>query len=815
MSDRVPEREQAGRRRPRVAVIAVHGVADQRPHDSAHQVAGLLGRLKPEGSDQRFCYSPFVRRDVTIPVARLAPQAGHHVGTLSESAESRDPEPLDLRFMDGLLEGHRVEGDDAAYRTVRLDGRRRPAGGDGAADVHVYEMYWADLSRLGHGVFRIFGELYQLLLHVGSLGTHVASAAAGERREPVVRIFKRSVEGSAWVLAGPIAIFSLYMVGAALLVVAGLLGPYQKLAAIVLTTATLGVAGGVLLLRARRLHWLASLAVLVLIGLAALAQSVAPNGPAIAHLLGVTVLVVAVVLLGWVSAGYHRYRPGAVYVSAPGLALVAATGFISLIVERNLQAPLVRAGFRIVEVLFALLVVSWSGLILFLWTAVASGAIWWWSARREPAVGRAVWTAWLALGLGAAGFLVTTVLLGTAAYLVVGENRLIPEAPYEALAVSRGWLDRRVDLRDFVSTVLAQSGGAAFVPMLLALGLAVLVAAWALGPVVWSEVRPPRDHRRAADLGRWVTNAFPLLNAAGVLVFVAVAVLLPAGTVAEQWLVGLDAWLDARLADAGLSSRAIQGALAALVLGPGAGLLLGRGRLDVLAAGFRAPLDVALDVDNYLREYPRGQTPRARLCARYWSLLQHIRRAAVPYDALVIVAHSQGSVLTADLFRYLHRHGAVGLPPVFLFTMGCPLRQLYGWRFPHLYGWARHESDQPATRASTIPADQRPHPGQLGVRRWVNAYRSGDYVGRWLWQPDRCGDHFEPAGQSRAGWHPRRDLHDVVGARDARGSRREFCIGAGAHMHYWDDTAAEIAVELDALIADAARAAAAVSGRPD
>ena len=31
-------------------------------------------------------------------------------------------------------------------------------------------------------------------------------------------------------------------------------------------------------------------------------------------------------------------------------------------------------------------------------------------------------------------------------------------------------------------------------------------------------------------------------------------------------------------------------------------------------------------------------------------------------------------------------------------------------------------------------------------------------------------------------------------------NRREFCIGKGAHQHYWDGTAPQIALELDALI---------------
>ena len=35
--------------------------------------------------------------------------------------------------------------------------------------------------------------------------------------------------------------------------------------------------------------------------------------------------------------------------------------------------------------------------------------------------------------------------------------------------------------------------------------------------------------------------------------------------------------------------------------------------------------------------------------------------------------------------------------------------------------------------------------------------------------------------------------------------KREFCIGAGAHTHYWDETAPEIARELDRLVGLAAQ----------
>jgi hypothetical protein len=48
-------------------------------------------------------------------------------------------------------------------------------------------------------------------------------------------------------------------------------------------------------------------------------------------------------------------------------------------------------------------------------------------------------------------------------------------------------------------------------------------------------------------------------------------------------------------------------------------------------------------------------------------------------------------------------------------------------------------------------------------------------------------------------------------SEDAHRSRRELCIGAGAHTHYWDATAKAIAVELDLLLTDAARMAVRVS----
>jgi len=240
-----------------------------------------------------------------------------------------------------------------------------------------------------------------------------------------------------------------------------------------------------------------------------------------------------------------------------------------------------------------------------------------------------------------------------------------------------------------------------------------------------------------------------------------------------------------------------------------AGLLVFGGRLKSLALGFRSVVDVLLDVDNYLREHPRASAPRARICARFASLLRHVY--SHDYQSVVIIAHSQGTAIAADLLRFIKatrlEQSDAGLGrrngrDIYLFTMGSPLRQLYGLRFPHLYRWARHEvQDRWTDPATAIGPTTAPNPADLDVTEWVNAYRSGDYVGRGLWRPDACDFAYraEPAALEQP-WRIDHPL-PVVESRTADPvNRREFCIGAGAHTHYWDRYAPEIARELDALI---------------
>ncbi|MCR4342099.1 MAG: hypothetical protein NUW01_19660, partial [Gemmatimonadaceae bacterium] len=182
----------------RIAVIAVHGVADQKPGDSQAAIAALL--LSSTAANGQPLYQPFATRTISVPldpahakaasadIARAAYEAGEFeqrpslirriTGWFSESpvgyrtllAEQRSVEPtpsqavtaeqtaasrLDagLAYMRMLLARYKPKIGARAYNTERHEGRRKESEGVSARTVDLYEMYWADLSTLGKDPF--------------------------------------------------------------------------------------------------------------------------------------------------------------------------------------------------------------------------------------------------------------------------------------------------------------------------------------------------------------------------------------------------------------------------------------------------------------------------------------------------------------------------------------------------------------------------------------------------------------------------------------------------------------------------------------
>jgi hypothetical protein len=366
-------------------------------------------------------------------------------------------------------------------------------------------------------------------------------------------------------------------------------------------------------------------------------------------------------------------------------------------------------------------------------------------------------------------------------------------------------------------------------PVILALiAVCFFLLVWAVAPSVLLEISPqhtpPSDDTETAHAGEWLSRG---LDNTVVLIRVLWSAIVPVPLffgvlnflawnhhyALHPYLLGMLNWLS-RLT-------------LPLIRGTGAGVAVSAAALVAIILKYGgAVLDTLLDVDNYLRTVPVHATPRACIAERITSLLRYVAAyrdpQGHPYERLVIVAHSLGTLVSADLLRFiaisrandhdpvLHRdglHAGEDKPaiPIYLMTMGSPLRALLSRFFPHLYIWVTPMPDNssranrlgPAldTQPEQIPAEALPKPQDLFVKGWCNVYRSGDYVGRYLWN---------------LGWlkrnHPENDhegapislIQDDASPR----TRAEMCIGLGAHTHYWDRNAPDVAHVLSKIIRD-------------
>lgn len=776
----------------RVAVVVVHGVADQPAGGSVRAIARLLAGTCD--SQSRPVYGTFRESPLHI---RVEP-----VVAANTVPAGRMPPGVDETFMWDLLRDHVPEGKDTVYTSLRLESDRTDE-----RTVHLYELYWADLSRLGSGFLRVFTELYQILLHLGRLGyrtvkaaraavqaqaaSHPASSPAPAVAGPAIAPwawygFEISVRLATNILALPIALLNLllllpaivavstnlsltvqYVVGGllpglflAFFLAFGLLPHISRLKFLVWLLSPIAVVAAVILTKTSLDHW----------------------GVSWANIFALEVLVAVGGVLCHVVRRYERHRPHARLWAAclglPTVVYLAARLFFGPEASGNVeaeQARVFRAAFDAVGLLYIALEIMWIFFIVALWSALATG---WWVTRVTPdeRIRRVARTARLTLAVPAVVFLLLTTLLWQTANVTLASR--IPMAFYDG-----GPLRGRIPgvlLPCFVDRLISMSlapWGSAFLLVVLLAGIGVI---WGLGVIVWFEVKPKGQRYTSDDVGRWLDHAGRALRWAGEMIVFAIAVVLPVGVLSTRS--GLTVWLFELVGKAGTRGAVLQGLLseagaaesirmaAAAIAASGVGLLVLRKRLEWLSGGFRVPVDVLLDVDSYLRDRPRLQSSRARIMARYASLLRHL--TVEGYERIVIVAHSQGTVLTADLLRFgqqLHAGAppaaadGVRRPAMLFFSMGSPLRQLYGYLFPHLYGWTQAAGTQPGAVA--------PHPAELGLCVWINAFRSGDYVGRALWTSDAA-----PA--PRLILSPQGDIE-----------YGDVCLGPGAHTHYWDETA--------------------------
>jgi hypothetical protein len=807
----------------RVAVVVVHGIADQR----AGQTVRELARLLCHGGTGEPRYVQGEMHEILVPVARLEPGAASPAATTApagggrkaETARRRPgtpsgfyqaqrsapaPAPADARppdlglaLNDYLLGRLELPEREALYESTRVSLRRRAND----RPVDLYELYWADLSRLGEGGLRALSASYQLFFHLSTLAADVVDQVSLSVRGGLAwRLLQRLHAWLAWLMKGPAALVQLSMLLLIPFGAAGLVSPDQAGQMLAALFAVCAIA----LTALATLSWLheasplvrwAKLLVLLTAALACVvAVLVALNArwPLVRMHFGAGLLAVAV--LGfWLIERYSRVTRG---VRGLGHVLVAATVTWLYVAGRALLPKvssqfewMLTAAFAVGEWLLAAMLVICAVYVVVQSAALVLGLCL--GLGVDGAARRSLDTARLAVVGSTALFAVLSLVLWSVLGYVV--DRQLAGFLYLPMVFRGTYRSGGIFLNDRLQTF-----GGFFTPLMLAFTVLASIALLVLAPSLLEEISPTanvdaRGRRREAlvwseRLGGWLDGGLAWLRRM-------FAVVVPLGAIVGGALYLAFVYREFAFA------TAEPGQLAGWLAGwldelrgetlVAAGKWLAGGALTVAALGsrftrtfgrLRVVLDAVLDIDNYFADPPNRRPPRARIFARYAALLAYLRGQG--YARIVIVSHSQGTVISADLLRYLHVQrrlpDIVGHLPISLVTVGSPLRDLYAERFPLLYRWMGSNAADFATA--------RPSASEIGAVEWVNACRSGDYVGRFLWTP--VGRAYRIAVVGADG--------KVEAAR--AGDRTEFCLGAGAHTHYFSDDAVALAVEIDRLI---------------
>jgi hypothetical protein len=914
----------------RIAVIAVHGVAEQAAGATARKVADLLVASAPAGAAYRgvdvqaltLAVPPLrpagrpgqpARGDATPCAAERSTRKAFQQSLRSDFHRARWRAPTTTRA--ARRPACRTRADDdrgiavtdyLLAKSLENGARTQPwettriglelAHGAGRARVDVFEMYWADLSRLSGSMPRIVSELFTLMFRLSKLGRETVNEASETARRRQGDDVPGRVRGAAWLVVtnvqawldwlfvNVLGILFFYLgVLSALLVVLGFAAHVVPAVLHACVAAALLAGAGLRLFWLRRdgtpsqlvrpllvIAWTlgAQLAPRLWTGVVPAFAEASVTGGALLWLAGASTLAL-------LRVGDERFPFVRTAGTAIGLVLALA-----LLASLGAEYAAARHGIDWRE--------AWSHATMFTVEVDLLAVKWWWILAAPLLL------VWLVAGLVAAterGYAARAaiatgrlgVVVSFGAFLIVtmsawglAENAIEPsvsdigympclfDVPANAtgagfepnacvvlrtqgsvawpgwnqaqalrtLRPGEHWPSAADALHDrYVRSVTEFSLIAALLVLLLAY-IAVMFV-----PSIAAELRlivervrvaaqrtvasskPPAESARleatrelhARRLGRWLTCGFRRFD---------LFVLLVTCVGAALGLLVALAFLDSELHLLALADpHQVEGRLSALsqtLLRPlvfttasaGAALTLFGGVLSRYVPALRTPLDVALDVDDHFREFPRSDIARARIFSRYAALLEHV--AARGYERLVIVAHSQGSVISAELLRFLASDGrrapAPGatprlaggpLPPVHLLTLGCPLRQLYAARFPGVYDWIlRTDAGRTGPRADDI-----------GAVRWFNGYCSGDYVGRWLWSDAGGLSWVHPMTATLVrpafgrvdvygGFHPA----PPVDATFAAAREAEVCLGLGAHTHYLEDDQATVAWMIDHLV---------------
>lgn len=821
----------------RVAVIVVHGIADQQRADTSADVALQLAAARD---------GEVTRSDVPLEVAPLDPavpfERWNPKGVLERSAKSLR-QSLRSDFLDPRL-GERppTRGTPAPEAALRNSAVREDEGEGGARIDHgvrftdyllakaasvrealapneryemarhrvrspgretdVYEMYWADLSRLRGSAARVVTEFFTLLFHLSKLGADTLSLAeAASPPSAVRRWLARSHRWANWIFSRVLALLFLQLLVCAFVMVPAALAVGHELNAGLGGALVAGAAVAIGCVYFARMSWARGFWAGLVSGLVLGAGAWARPGAA-----GWALLLCGFVLLLWAYKrflGYCEERFRAVY--GVGLVLMGVT--LAAIawgaVTHDVAGPghrLVAGAMRAVEVLLLLQLSGWVLMAALVTVAVVLGE---WACRGPDAHAQRQSVVTARLGLFVSMGIFVAIVMTVWALVAKPLENLVEGLHYAPWWFADTTVDGRMQAARFLALRFSASTDTFAVVAVMLLALLGFVGLVFL-PSVLVEVRLGL-RPSAARLGHWLTAGYRALDRLVrwwswliTVALIGVAVLL-AGSQLARLGIALP-WLGVVAMPVGTWSGDLLGKLVVTIAGGAVGLVAIGGAAAKRLKALRAPLDAALDVDNHFREFPRKAIPRVRILERYVAVLEHV--LAQKPDRIVIVAHSQGTVISADLLRYLQRRALLLQAPapedrlvrlgealqaasLRLLTVGSPLRQLYALRFPFQYGWVLGEGGTGGAVSGPSPRDD------LGVAHWVNVWASGDYVGRWLWT--RASDPALPPLAVDTAAYDGLPLQQPPVWRDR-------CLGADAHTHYFDLDNPVVLAELRLLV---------------
>jgi hypothetical protein len=920
---------------PRVAVIGVHGVAHHDPGATANAMADLLLSLPATNHDQPRYYDGFHAVGIQVPLQRLSvsPMVQGPTGfaekfSLQETsaefaylgaqyarknlaAGKNVPRgAAGLAYMRRLLQGYEGGADGDVYVTTRLEGNRTAETPEGPAEVHIYEVLWADLARPTSTLLSFLSSLFQLLFHFGSLSRLAIDSGAAENPDFKWKVFRRVQRYAVRMLQLPIPLLKIVLLIALFSCLPALSGnTHDRIWFPLVMGGVAGLAITYLVNRnsTGRLHtsptlWAFRAIFPMALGVGTAGALLASHRITPDELSAFECwLILGLALLFYVLDKYKNVRRGAQPVGwfLFSLCFLTFSGYLVFLHTSNFRSDpkvVLRATLWTAQWTVAALRLSWMFLFVFVWLALVLGSIAWRSipkAQREKRARAraAVRTTRFALALPSLMFLLVTTILWAGMFSIARgvhdpifeedvltvapgggqwlvEHNLVPDPQLTVRNTDRicdpsknpscakinlarikeldekaydepfpgkdsdGRLTQVVPVPDtkwknarpdYLEDILIWSAGSGLAATLALLALALFLLFWWALPSAFSEKfrlrdekKPPRFTTNAGSLrmGTWLS---PGLDATSVVTFLSWCAIF---LVPPLFLPGVEPWTHSQMLNdlanrisgyLGTGNEITRWIVKSFAVGATAAAL-------AVAVKYGSPvLGAILDVDTYLRTLPEDATPRAKIAERYVSLLRYIARYRGPdgrgYDSVVIVAHSLGSVISADLLLYLKEFGdpelaALGLAgkkvpdqggiSMKMLTMGNPTRQLLNRFFPYLYDWVRDEPDNglcplpdPAPQSPSIDENAFPNPHELGLETWMNVYRSGDYVGRSLWLDEW---YCRTNGPLANGAYPQPIYVATAG------SRGEACIGAGAHTRYWDDTAPDVAEFLDKLI---------------